>query len=168
MPPRLLTADKVATFVSRALHGNRLTELIEPASGSSSSDIISQCHEGYCLLETWAGPRENIPRPVHTGNLVYQKAAQILLLPDLAFFRSLQLINLGASRAVIQSSPCVLNGRPAKWAFIRLAIIAASHAYGANRPRVVGIIQILSALETPGSSVTRGRMALGHERSTIE
>lgn len=72
--------SQVASFVSRAIHGgNSITEGIEPWSESSSSDITTECHELYNSLETWADPRDNIPRRAHTGNLVYQKAAQVCI-----------------------------------------------------------------------------------------
>lgn len=54
-------------------------EVVDPGNERSSSDIISECHGLYILFETSslvADPRDDIPRRAHTGNLVYQKAAQ--------------------------------------------------------------------------------------------
>ncbi|KAH7888543.1 fungal-specific transcription factor domain-containing protein [Phlebopus sp. FC_14] len=132
---------RVITFVSRALHGaNRITEIVEPGGENSNPDMISECHELYNLLETWVDHRENVPRRVHTGNLVYQKTAQILLLRD--------VLQVAATDRLVQScSDTVLTlclectssqmGVDLVWP----AIIAASHVYGVERARVAELFR---------------------------
>ncbi|KIJ67948.1 hypothetical protein HYDPIDRAFT_25403 [Hydnomerulius pinastri MD-312] len=136
---------RVATFVSRALHGaNRIVQVIEPGGESLSPDITSECHELYNLLETWVDPRESVQRRVHTGNLVYQKAAQILLLRDvLQVSPTDRLVQSCCDTVLTLCLECTTGkmGVDLLWP----AIIAASHAYGTNRARVAQLFKAFRA-----------------------
>ncbi|KAF9222571.1 hypothetical protein BS17DRAFT_802813 [Gyrodon lividus] len=144
--PLLARAEQVATFVSRALHGaNRVTEVIEPGGERSCPDITSECHELYHLLESWADPRENIPGRVHTGNLVYQKAAQILLLRDvLQVSPTDRLVQSCCDTILTLCLECTSTNMGVD--LIWPAIIAASHAHGANRARVAELYKSFSSM----------------------
>ncbi|KAH7929898.1 hypothetical protein BV22DRAFT_1080190 [Leucogyrophana mollusca] len=134
---------RIATFISRVLRGGaRISEVVGTSNENldTETEITTECHEFYHQLEGWVDPRENIPRRVHTGNRIYQKAAQILLLRDVLQVSPTDRLVQSCTDTILElCAECTASSMGVD--LIWPVIIAASHSYGPNRTRVAEIFK---------------------------
>ncbi|KAH7913705.1 fungal-specific transcription factor domain-containing protein [Hygrophoropsis aurantiaca] len=136
----------ITTFISRVLRGSaRISEVTGTSSTNedTETEITAECHDLYHQLEGWADPREHIPRRVHTGNRIYQKATQILLLRDILRVSPTDPLVQSCTDTILElCAECTASNMGVD--LIWPVIIAASHSYGLNRARVAEIFKAFS------------------------
>lgn len=130
---------EVVTFISRALHGSARISEVAQGGDSEEADLTTECHRYYNVLETWVDDRDHqISARVHTGNNIYKKTAQILLLRDVLKASATDPIVKSCSDAIVSMlAECTTSkmGVDLIWP----AIVASSHAFGSSRARATRI-----------------------------
>ncbi|KAI0743550.1 fungal-specific transcription factor domain-containing protein [Daedaleopsis nitida] len=150
----ILTLAQVATLVSRVLHPSastsRVTEITDDDDDADADDGLlpgpeaAQAREArvlYQALENWQHSAGSLHERVQAGNCVYQHAAQIILLRDvLQAPPSNTLVQEHADTILTLCMDCGQSrmGVDLNWP----VIIAGSQVYGADRVRVLSILEL--------------------------
>jgi len=130
----------LALLARLTLFASRVAWAKEQSGQVLNEANLKECHELYNSLERWAQRSPDMPARVHTGNAIYAKASQIMLLREILEVDPTDSVVQQCAQTVINLClECTASkmGLDLIWP----VIISGSHLYGTDRIMVTEVFE---------------------------